>query len=105
MTALHGTGLIHLAVRPEKNADIKAVTNLKAKPTDKVRLGLEKHGDTFALYAGLNGGPMQLVGATASLHLEGSFYVGIAFCSHVPDKSDTTVLSNLVFEDASGKVR
>ena len=105
MTALHGAGLVHLAVRPEKNADIKAITNLKGKRTDKVRLGLEKHGDTFALYVSVNGEPMHPVGDTATLHLEGPFYVGVAFCSHVPDKSDTTVLSNLVFENSSGKVR
>lgn len=105
MTALHGTGLIHLAVRPEKDTNIKGITNLKAKPTDKVRLGIEKHGDTFALYVGLNGEPMHLVGDTATLHLEGPFYVGLAFCSHVPDKSDTTVLSNVVLENSGGKVR
>ena len=104
MTALHGAGLIHLAVRPEKNTDIKAITNLKGKAADKVRLGLEKHGDTFALYVSVNGEPMHQVGDTATLHLEGPFYVGIAFCSHVPDKSDTTVLSNVVLEESSGKV-
>jgi len=31
--------------------------------------------------------------------------VGIAFCSHLPDTSDTAVLGNLVFENAAGKVR
>jgi len=104
MTALHGAGLIHLAVRPEKNVNIKEATRVKADKAAKVRLGIEKHGDTFALYVGLNGEPMHQVGTTAELHLDGPFYVGVAFCSHVPDKSDTTVLSNLVFENSSGKV-
>jgi hypothetical protein len=44
---------------------------------------------------------MHQFGPPISLHIEGPFYVGIGFCSHLPDKSDTTVLSNVVF----GKLR
>jgi hypothetical protein len=30
--------------------------------------------------------------------------VGIGFCSHLPDKPDTAVLSNVVLDNAAGKV-
>jgi hypothetical protein len=108
MTALHGAGLIHLAVRPEKDTNIKEATRLKGTDipgSGPIRLGIEKHGDTFTLYVGRAGGPMQAVATTATLHLEGPFYVGVAFCSHVPDKSDTTVVSNVAFANEAGKVR
>jgi hypothetical protein len=38
------------------------------------------------------------------LRLDGTFYVGIGFCSHLPDKSDTAVLSHVVLENSAGKV-
>jgi hypothetical protein len=108
MTALHGAGLIHLAVRPAKDVNIQETTRTKVgvrtsgKP---VRLGIEKHGNTYALYVSLDGEPMHQVGEKATLAFDGPFYVGVAFCSHVPDKSDTTVLSNVVLENSAGQVR
>jgi hypothetical protein len=39
------------------------------------------------------------------LHLDGPFYVGIGFCSHQPAIPDTVILSNLVLENASGKLK
>ncbi len=109
MTALHGAGLIHLALRPEKGADIKEACRVKGEPSHTgeppIRLGIEKHGDTFALFVSLKGEPMHQVGATADLHLDGPFYVGIGFCSHLPATSDTTVLANVLLENSAGKVR
>lgn len=32
------------------------------------------------------------------------FYFGIGFCSHVPDKSDTALLTNIVLENSADKV-
>ena len=46
---------------------------------------------------------MHQVGTPVNLHIDGPFYVGIGFCSHVPDKSDTAVLSNVVLENSAGK--
>jgi len=40
-----------------------------------------------------------------NLHIEGPFYVGIGFCSHLPATSDTAVLSNVILENVAGKVR
>jgi hypothetical protein len=108
MTALHGAGLIHLALRPAKGADLKEacriVTGDGSAPAGVARIGIEKHGDSFTLYFGLNGEPLHRVGPPAQLHFDGPFYVGLGFCSHVPDKSDTAVLSNVVLENAAGKV-
>ena len=109
MTALHGAGLIHLAYRPAKNADIKEQCRLNAKPghdaAKPMRLGIEKHGDVFALYVSLDGEPMHQVGSTASLHFDAPFYVGIGFTSHLPATVDTAVVSKVRLENAAGEVR
>lgn len=109
MTALHGAGLIHLAQRPEKGANIKEAFRIKEAPAvagaAPQRIGIEKLGDTFRLFVSQQGEPLHQVGPAMNLHLDGPFYVGIAFCSHLPDTSDTAVLSNVVFENSAGKVR
>ncbi|MGA2684490.1 MAG: biopolymer transporter Tol [Verrucomicrobiota bacterium] len=108
MTAWHGRGLIHLALRPKKGADLAEVFHLQELPRHAgeapIRIGIEKHGDTFALYLSRNGEPMHQVGKTAELHFKKHFYVGIGFCSHVPDRSDTAVLSDVVLENSAGQV-
>jgi hypothetical protein len=117
IVALHGGGMIHLAQRREK--DIR-VTDMEyriggrglpggASPDSLVtvhakRIGIEKHGDSFALFVSMAGEPMHQFGAPITLHLDGPFYVGIGFCSHLPDKSDTAVLSDVLVENSAGKV-
>lgn len=102
MVALHGTGLMHIAWRPEKGKSLKAKSvEQKSAP----RLGLEKRGDGFAFYISMAGEPMTQVGDIIQLHIDEPFYVGIGFCSHIPDKIDKAVLSNVVLENAAGKVR
>jgi hypothetical protein len=117
IVALHGAGMTHLAWRPEKNT---RVTDMEfriggrgrpggASPDSLVtiipkRIGIEKHGDNFAIFLSLEGEPMHQFGPPIELHLEAPFYVGIGFCSHMPDKSDTAILSNVVLESAAGKV-
>ncbi len=108
MTGQHGAGMIHLAHRPEKGADLKdmqfrfggSLANVRAK-----RIGIEKHGDAIALFISLEGEPMHQFGPPIHLHFDEPFYVGIGFCSHLPDKSDTAVLSNVVLENSAGKVQ
>jgi hypothetical protein len=116
MTALHGAGLIHLAERPEKGASIKEDYRIEGhahsgggNPAATAgaapkRIGIEKHGDSITLFVSLNGEPMHQAGPAVSLHLDAPYYVGIGFCSHLPDKSDTAVLSNVVFENSPGMV-
>jgi hypothetical protein len=117
MTARHGAGLIHLAQRITKGGQIKATFNLPApkRPVDAPadtpvaaapwRIGIEKKGDTFALFVSENGGAMHQLGQTLTFHMEEPFYAGIGFASHTPDKSDTAVVSNVILENAAGKVR
>ena len=116
LVALHGLGMIHLAQRAEKNVRVKDLEfrigsrgPLTSNPDHLVeiiakRIGIEKHGDSFALFVSLEGEPMHQFGAPINLHLDGPFYVGIGFCSHVPDKSDTAAISNVVLENSAGKV-
>jgi hypothetical protein len=118
IVALHGLGMVHLAQRPEKGVRVKdmeyriggrglpggsspdSLVNVTPK-----RIGIEKRGDSFALYVSLEGEPMHQFGPPITLHFDAPFYVGIGFCSHMPDKSDTAVLSNVVLENSAGKVR
>jgi hypothetical protein len=109
MAALHGAGLIHLAQRPTKGGNLKEAEKLKAVPAQTgdppIRIGIEKHGDSFTLWVSVKGEPMHQVGAPVELKFDGPFYVGLGFCSHVPDKTDTAVLANVVCENSAGKAR
>jgi len=118
VVALHGLGMIQLAQRPAKGALTKdrefrvggrgrpqgaspdSLVNDLAK-----RVGLEKRGNRFALFVSLEGEPMTQFGPPLELDIDGPFYVGIGFCSHLPDVVDTAVLTNVVLINKAGKVR
>jgi hypothetical protein len=118
VVALHGAGMIQLGERAERNIRVKdneyrlggrgipgganpdSLVTINAK-----RIGIEKHGDQFTLWVSVAGEPMHQFGPPMTLHLDGPFYVGIGFCSHLPDKVDAATLSNVVLENAAGKVR
>ena len=108
MVGEHGAGMIHLAFRSDKNVLMKdleyrfagLLTGVHAK-----RVGLEKHGDSFAIFVSLQGEPMHQFGPPITLHFDEPFYVGIGFCSHLPVTSDTAVVSNVLLENAAGKVK
>ncbi|MGZ3298491.1 MAG: hypothetical protein ACXU8O_05720 [Asticcacaulis sp.] len=118
IVALHGGGMIHLAQRPDKGVRVKDMEYRiggrgrpgGANPDSLVtvtakRIGIEKHGDSFTLFVSLEGEPMHAFGPPITLHMDGPFYVGIGFCSHLPDKADSAILSDVVLENAAGKVR
>jgi len=118
IVALHGGGMVHLASRPEKDVRVKDMEYRiggrglpgGANPDSLVtvnakRIGIEKRGDEFALFVSVDGEPMHQFGPPIRLHLNAPFYVGIGFCSHVPDKMDSAVLSDVILENAAGKVR
>ena len=118
MVALHGAGMVHLAWRPERDVrvvDMEFRMGGRGRPggasPDSLvtitprRIGIEKHGDEFAIFVSLDGEPMHQFGPPIKLHLDGPFYVGIGFCSHLPETVDTAVLSNVVLKNAAGKVR
>ena len=69
------------------------------------RIGIEKHGDSTAIFVSLQGEPMHQFGPPITLHFDEPFYVGIGFCSHLPATVDTGVLSNVLLENSAGKVR
>jgi len=107
MVGQHGAGMIHLAFRSDTGAMMKdleyrftgMLTGVHAK-----RIGIEKHGDSFAIFISLQGEPMHQFGPPITLHFDEPFYVGVGFCSHLPATVDTAVVSNVVFENAAGKV-
>jgi hypothetical protein len=107
MVAEHGTGMIHLAQRREQNALITDMQYRFGGSLAKVmakRIGIEKHGDAIAIFISLEGEPMHQFGPPITLHFDAPFYVGIGFCSHLPDKSDTAVLSHVILQNSAGQV-
>jgi hypothetical protein len=111
VVAIHGAGLLHMAWRPEAGQMMKETRANKRKGLPDLvtghvsRIGLEKHGDTFSLYASTDGGPIHQVGDSIQLHLDEPFYVGIGFCSHLPAKTDEAILSKVVLENSAGKMQ
>ena len=108
MTGEHGTGMVHLAERAEKNAMIKdmqyRISGSLLPAVMPQRIGIEKHGDEFSLFISVKGEPMHQFGPPIQLHIDGPFYVGIGFCSHYPITPDTGVFSNVLLDNAAGKV-
>ena len=117
IVALHGGGMVHLAWRPQKDAriaDMEFRVGDRGSPQGKSpdslvtmvpkRIGIEKRGDDFAIFVSLDGEPMHQFGPPIHLHLDAPFYVGIGFCSHLPDKVDTAVLSHVVLVNKAGEV-
>lgn len=101
MVALHGGGLMHLAWRPETGASLK---EMRIDKRGALRIGIEKKGDSFTAFISMNGEPMKQATEPVQLHLDGPFYVGIGYCSHLPATVDTGVLSNVVLENEAGKM-
>jgi len=107
MIAEHGTGMIHLAQRPEKG---KLITDMQYRFGGGLngvlarRIGIEKHGDSVAIFVSIQGEPMHQFGPPIQIHFDEPFYVGIGFCSHLPDKSDTGVLSDVLLVNEGGHV-
>ncbi len=108
VVAEHGTGMIHLAERDERDTNMHDMQfrfgGSLAKTLPK-RIGIEKHGDEIALYASLAGEPMHPLGPPIHLQFDSPFYVGIGFCPHQAATLDTGVFSNVVLENAAGKLR
>ena len=108
MIGEHGTGMIHLAQRPEKGAAIKdlqyrfggGLNGALAK-----RIGIEKHGDSIAIFVSIEGEPMHQLGPPVTLHFDEPFYVGVGFCSHLPATVDTGALANVILDNSAGKVQ
>jgi hypothetical protein len=117
LVALHGLGMIHLAQRAEKDVrvtDTEFRIGGRGLPAGKTpdslvpimaqRIGIEKKGDSFFLFVSLAGEPMHQFGPPITVHIDDPFYVGIGFCSHLPDKSDAAILTNILLTNAAGQL-
>lgn len=101
MVGEHGAGMIHLAFRSDTNVlmqDLEYRFSGLLKGVHARRIGIEKHGDSFAIFVSIKDEPMHQLGPPVTLHLDGPFYVGIGFCSHLPATLDTAVISNVQLE-------
>jgi hypothetical protein len=118
VVALHGEGMIQLAQRPQKGAltkDREFRVGGRGRPEGRSpdslvtdiakRIGIEKRGNRFALFVSLEGEPMTQFGPPITLDLQEPFYVGLGFCSHLPDVTDTATFSNVLLANKAGKVR
>lgn len=116
---LHGEGMVQLGWRPNQGERIKDMEYRIGSrgglpggksPDDLVvaspkRVGIEKHGDSFALFISVGDEPLHQFGPPIKLQIDKPFYVGIGFCSHIPDKADTVVFSNVELKNVAGGVR
>jgi hypothetical protein len=109
VVAVYGTGVFALAQRPDEGKARRDETfrvwgvppHVRPDKREALmprRIELQKHGDTFILYVSVEGEPMHPFGTPLILHLDHPFYVGIGFCSNMPDKSDTAIFSNVAVE-------
>jgi hypothetical protein len=119
IVALHGAGMIHIAWRPGAGQRVKDMEYRVGSrgglpggqspdslvPAIAKRIGIEKRGDHFQLYVSLSDEPLHAWGAPITLHIDGPFYVGIGFCSHLPATPDTAMLSHVVLANKAGAVR
>jgi hypothetical protein len=119
LVAQHGAGMVHLARREAQNTRIKdmeyrvgsrgglpgGATPDSLVPLHASRIGIEKKGDSFQLWVSWEGEKMHPEGAPITLHIQGPFYVGIGFASHLPATVSTAKLSNVVLENRAGRIR
>jgi hypothetical protein len=108
MIGEHGVGMIHLAFRGDRGAQMKDMTYRFGGVLNGVqakRIGIEKRGDSIAIFVSLTGEPMHQLGPPVTLHLDGPFYVGIGFCSHLPATLDGAEFSNVKLDNAAGKLQ
>jgi hypothetical protein len=117
MAAQHGNGMVHISWRAEKTGQMTDVEYRSARQpragTDEKgpqtfhpsRIGIEKKGDAFQLYISWQGEPLHPEGAPVIFKTSGPVYVGIGFTSHLAANVLTAKVSDVVMENAAGKVR
>ena len=108
MVAEHGTGMVHLGQRTDKGADMTDMEYTFGGALAKVmpgRIGIEKRGDSEAIFISVKGEPPHQFGPAVQIHFDEPFYVGIGFTSHQAITPDTGVFSHVLLENAAGKVR
>jgi hypothetical protein len=119
LAAEHGAAMVQFARREQRNTRIKDMEYqvgsrgglpggsspdalVKLQPA---RIGLEKTGDSFQFWVSWQGEPIQKLGAPITLHLDGPFYAGIGFASHLPATTATVKVRDVVLENRAGRIR
>lgn len=117
VAAQHGNGMVHIAWRGEKTGLMRDIAFRAARqptpgtmekgsqPLHPARFGIEKKGDAFQLWVSWQGEPIHPEGAPVAFKTSGSFYVGLGFTSHLPAIPLTAKVSDVVVENAAGKIR
>src|ERR1700744_2765514 len=117
MAAQHGSGMVHIAWRPEKGAQMTDVEyRSQRQPVaaagekgpqifHPARFGIEKKGDAFQLYISWQGEALHPEGGPVTFHTSGPFYVGVGFTSHLAANVLTAKVSDVVVENRAGAVR
>ncbi|HKA02130.1 MAG TPA: hypothetical protein VKE70_36715 [Candidatus Solibacter sp.] len=94
----HGDGLTSLQFRGAGNEQTYQVfTQIEGK----VRLRIWRKGSRYTMFAGKPGEALKPVGPIEYVSLKDPVYVGLGVCSHVADKLETAVFSNVTLEPAS----
>jgi hypothetical protein len=107
MVALHGAGLIHLASRATKGANITETCKIPALSSGKLaqRIGIQKYHNSFSLFISKTGERMHQSGPPVEVDFTEPYYVGIGFTSHQPATLDSAVVSDVLLVNASGKLK
>jgi hypothetical protein len=117
MAAQHGNGMVHISWRAEKTGQMTDISHRAARQPNvaagekgpqalhATRIGIEKKGDQFQLYISWQGEPIHAEGGPVTFKTNGPFYVGVGFTSHLPANVLTAKVSDVVVENAAGKIR
>ena len=89
--ARHADGLISIQARDQKGGITHEVQSYLKAPQ---RLRIEKHGNSFFMFAG-QGENLDMAGGGMQLALEEPFYVGLGVCAHDKDSTEKIAFSNV----------
>lgn len=91
----HGDGLTALQFRGVRGENTyETFTNIEGP----VRLRIIRKGSRFTMLAGKPNSQLQTIGPIDIIRLQGSIYVGLGVCSHVADRLETAIFTNVTLE-------
>jgi TolB protein len=96
---VHGDGLTALQFRRTTGA---ATEEVRATISAPARIGLERHGDEFTLWAAAAGKPLEREGSI-HLALHDPVYVGLVVCSHDAQRIEEAVFSHVSLKPTAGE--
>jgi hypothetical protein len=94
----HGDGLTALQFRGAANEQTYGVVT---QVEGKVRLRIARKGSRYTIFAGKPGEELKALGPVEYVSLKDPVYVGLGVCSHVADKVETAIFSNVALEPAA----